>query len=423
MSSPPTTARVLKATFRDLLAWARSRPRWAALAGLLLALAFAYAAWRGPRRSSDLFVGYLEPTRGIVFEGGTLADFSFNSFPPFFYVVMAPFAALPWWVASALWSLLMVALGLGVVALVHALVEAAAPTAPRLPKWVGPALATTLLLDNLFLGQSNVFALFFLCAAAWELASGREVRSGLLLSVAVAFKVTPAVFGLVYLLRGRWRALVALGAGVVLCLGVVPAVALGPSRGPALVVEWSQMVLEPYLRGGQVQSRNISWYHTNQSLEAALNRSLTPYGREQYGGLHEFVDPGFLDEAQVHRVATGLRALLVAALALVVWRGRRDPRHLVHAFALIPGAMLWLSPASWYSHYVAMLVPYIVAAHAVKAGDQDARWLRAGLVVAVGLTSVSLDPTLRSYSLPFFGQLLLYGVLLKRAWRLAATPA
>lgn len=369
----------------------------------------AYAAYRAQYlRSCDLVHGYLEPTRAVVFGGADPSvDFTFNSFAPFFYAVLAPLALLPNAVASVAWSVLSIAFLLGALVWLRAMPSRTSDPMPVL--W--PVVwATPLVSDNLNLGQSNLLALFFVCGALYALSVRAEGRAGLLLSVAIAWKLTPALFLVLLVVQRRFRALLGVALGLVLCFAVVPSVALGPARAAQLTMGWAKLVLAPVVSGEKGRTSNINWYHTNQSMEAVLQRSLTRYGQEHYQGLHAYTDPAFLNEAQTHRVATIMRLVLIAALAFAAFRSSTENLQLVGALFVL-GA-LFLSPASWFSHYVAAIVAYAVAWHERgRCVGQSHRRLTLGLTAAVVLTWASLGSYARSHSLVFAGHLALFVAL------------
>jgi len=392
---------LLREALEAALRWTRQHRRGAAALGTLAALNVAYAAYRAARSRSDLVNGYLVPARGILFGGkDPYVDYVNISFTPFFYAVVAPLAPLPDALASLVWSVLQLFFLFGALALARGLV----PRPARSPLWA-LALGAPLAVDNLNLGQSNLLALFFVCAAMYSLSVGRHLKAGLLLSVAIAWKLTPAILVGLLLLKGRFRALAGVAAGLLCCLLIVPALVLGPTRTLTLTREWSALVLEPFAKGQKGRTANVDWYHTNQSMEAALQRALTPYGHSRYGGAHRLTDPGRLDEAQAHGVAWALRAVLLALLGWLAWRARGQARLLPLEVALFLLGALFISPASWFSHYVAALVAYAVALEA-----RDERLTRA-LGVAVALTWVSVGPYLQSHSLVFLGHVALFAAL------------
>ncbi len=369
----------------------------------------AYAAYRAQYlHSCDLVHGYLEPTRAVVFAGADpTIDFTFISFAPFFYVVMAPLTLLPNWAASLVWSLISLGALWGMLWFLERMKgpreTLASPLVPFL-------CAAPLVSDNLNLGQSNLFALFFVAAALHALSHGKQLRAGGFLSVAIAWKLTPALLVVMLVGQRKWRALLGVALGLIVCFGAVPALAFGPERAEGMTSRWSARVVAPFISGEKGQTTNIDWYHTNQSMEAALQRSLTPYGIEHYGGLHRLTDLAWLTEAQAHRLATALRLLLLVALALAA--ARATPRTAPMVGALFVMGALFISPASWFSHYVGAVVAY-----AVIWREREEAMLTSALVVAGVFTWLSLGTYMRSHSLVFISHAWLFAVLYRHAWR------
>jgi hypothetical protein len=412
---------------RALVTWLLSPAhRWrAALVLALVVTNLSVGGWRAAHNQADLIYGYLVPTRGMLFEGkDPFTDYGFNSFTPFFYVVMAPLAPLPDTVASVVWNLVGFTLLAASLGLVRDLFRRTLPGATLASAAWAPVLGLLLVADNVNLGQSNLFTLFFVCAAAHALVDRQDFRAGLWLSVAISFKVTPAIFLLYLVLRGRVRALVGAALGGVVCVGVLPALLFGFTRALAFTQEWWALVVGPFLSGQQVRTNNVSWYSSNQSLEAFLVRHLTPYATNRYGGWHAWLDPAFLEEAQASRLALVLKAVLVLLLVLVCVKGRRvGPRLVLVEVSLFALVALFVSPVSWYNHYVGAVVAYaVVAQEAVMLAPGT--WRRRGLLVVLGMASAavtfSVTSPLRSYSLVFMAHFILFGVLYAHAWRLAA---
>ncbi len=417
--------RVLLAAADDARGWARAHRRLAALLATAILVQVAYAVFRAAELPTcDLVRGYLVPTRGVLAGEDPFVAFDFNSFGPFFYAVLAPFALLPNAAASLLWTLLGLACLAGSLALVQAMLES--PLRP--PSAALAALAAlTLLSDNFNLGQSNLPVLFLVLLGLFSLSRGRDAAAGGFVSLAVAFKITPALFVVYFALKRRWRAVGAAMLGLLVWLLLVPALVFGPARNLHLLSEWSEQVVMPFVSGQKVKTTNVRWHHTNQSLEAALQRTLTPYGENTYGGLHPALDLPVLDEKGASRVALVLKFLVLVTLALVALKGRSRPPRVLLEGALFFYGMLFLSPVSWYSHYVVSLVAFACALELLRQREwRQQRLLAAGLVAAVGLTTVSLTDQLRSYSLVFLGHALLFvalAVLALRPEPAVAAPA
>ncbi|MBL8955246.1 MAG: DUF2029 domain-containing protein [Myxococcaceae bacterium] len=391
--------RVLADAWQQLVAWLRRHPRWAAALFTVVTGNVVYACFRAVMLSAvDLVHGYLDPTRAMLFEGADpFVAFRFNSYSPFFYAVMAPLALMPDGVASVVWSVLQLGFLFAVVAFFRAMLG-------RAEVALGLGAAAVLVSDNVNLGQSNLLALAFCAASLWALSKRRDVTAGLSLAVAIAWKLTPALLLVLLIARGRVKALGAVLAGLVVCLVVVPGLVFGPARAVTFAGEWVGLVVAPFARGEKGVTTNIDWYHTNQSMEAALQRSFTRYGREHYAGAHRFVDPAFFDEAQVHGLANVLRLVLLVALAWASWRTRLDDEAVPRVGALLLLGALFISPASWFSHYIAALPAYLVAL------SRGAR--RVVLVVALA-TLASLGSEMKSYSLVVLSHAVLFVLLFR----------
>lgn len=405
---------VLAASARDLGAWARRRPVAASLGGLFLAANVAYASYRAAAlTASDLRVGYLAPTQALLAGGKHLSDIAINVYPPFFYCVLAPFAALPLAVASVLWSLLQLLCFAVVLALAARL--ARRPGLPGAEVAVPALLATPLLLNNLHLGQSNLLPLALLAVGSHLAGARRGAAAGVPLAMAAAFKVTPALFlGHLGVLRLRGGLLASAAAALVGFSWLVPAAFFGPDRATDWLAWWGGAVAAPFVSEGTVANPSLDWRHTNQSLEAALQRHLTPLGRERYGGWHASLDPAWLDAPAAHRAANAARLLVFAGLVALAL-ARRGHEALRFDLALVPLAALFISPVAWTSHYVAAAPAYLLAVDLRARLPTASRW-RAALTAALALCMLLLvgmvSPLSESFSPVFLGHFLLWCVLL-----------
>lgn len=422
---------LLTSSARTARAWLLNPFHRRSAVALVLVLGgdIAYSVYRAERHSTDLINGILEPTRGVLFHGKQIyVDYIYNSYSPFFYSAMAPLAWLPNWAASLAWSLLAVVQLVAIVAITLALLARAHGKRPP-AVFAGPLLAAALIADNLHLGQTNIFTLFFVCGALWYLQGEQHLKAGLWLSVAIAFKVTPALLLVPLIIRRRFSTLAGVAAGLIAWLGIVPAVVFGPAKGWALVGTWFKLIAARFVSGEQAWSvtKLGFWYHTNQSLEAFVQRHFTPYGAQRYGGLHQLIDPGFLTEAQASAVALVARLLIVAVVVVVVWRHRHDARRVLPLeAAIVLLAMLFISPVSWINHYVFALVALVVAANEVDWRPRPGsgrRVLVGALAATVVLTVASVGRAMQSYSLLFIAYFVLFCALVWLALRKYARPS
>jgi len=245
------------------------------------------------------------------------------TYPPIAAVVLAPFALVPFGVASAAIVLLTVA------ALVFVLVVVLRSLDVR-PSWlvVGALLPVALVLEpvrsTLYYGQVNVF-LMALVVADCLVRTPRWPR-GALLGVAAAIKLTPALFVLFFLLRGDRRAALTAGVSFLCATGVGFLLA-----GKDSVRFWTETVFDTGRIGGVT-------FNSNQSFAAFLARLGIETG------------PPWL--------LLGVALLVVTAIGMrrAFANGRPTWALGLNAFGALPA-----SPVSWSHHWV-WVVPILLTA-------------------------------------------------------------
>ncbi|MGI5500796.1 glycosyltransferase 87 family protein [Lentzea sp. CA-135723] len=215
----------------------------------------------------------------------------------------------------------------GFVALTAVCVAVAGKVNPRL-KWTAGLLAPigALALDPVWMtygyGQINLY-LMALVVIDVLLVTDRRWR-GVLIGVAAAVKLTPAIFVLYFLMRRDWRAA---GTSVATFLGLA---AVGFLAAPTDSVQyWLHSLLNP----DRIGDMSLA---TNQSIRGVLRG---------FG-----LAPGF--ETLLWVVLAGLAVVT----ALVVARRTRDD---LVALFVIAAAGLLASPVSWLHHWV-WCVPVLV---------------------------------------------------------------
>ncbi len=235
-------------------------------------------------------------------------------YPPIAAVALGPFAVVPFWLASTA----MVVLTIAALALVLVMVLRSLDVRPSAVV-VCALLPAALLLEpvrsNLYFGQINM--LLMALVAVDCLARTPRWPRGVLLGLAAAVKLSPAVFVLFFLLRGDRRAALTAGASFLCATGLGFLLAPGNS-----VRFWTDVVFEIDQRVGITSN-------SNQSIGALLARLE--------------IDAGVL------------RLLLAGAVLAIVAIGMRQafaqsrPAWALGLNAL--GALL-VSPLSWSHHWV-----------------------------------------------------------------------
>lgn len=242
-------------------------------------------------------------------------------YPPVAILVLAPFAVVPFWLASAVWAVATI----GAIALVLVLVLRALdvrPTALLVGALLPVAVALEPVRETLYFGQINAFLMAAVVADC--LVRTPRWPRGLLVGIAAAVKLTPAVFVLFFLLRGDRRA--ALTAGVsFLC-----------ATAAGFVVSWSNSTRywthEAFFSS---QFRGMA-NEMNQSVKVLLVR---------FG-----VDPTLL---------WPLLALVVLGVTALGMRRAIAAGSPVWALGLNALGTLLISPVS-YSHHWVWIVPILL---------------------------------------------------------------
>jgi hypothetical protein len=213
-------------------------------------------------------------------------------------------------------------------------------------------------------------------------------------------------------LRGRIRALAGLVVGLVVCLLVVPSFYFGPAKSVQYVTQWGSLVIMPFVTGESIKTQTVNWDYMNQSLEGAIHRHLTPYGKIVFGGMHKVIDPAFLNPEQAAKLAVAIKALLLLVIGRVMFKYRNArERSFPFEISLIFMAILYISPVTWISYYIVILFPYAVAVNEIirrPRGEAGRRLLTVGLWAAMLISAFSLTPTLQSYSFLFIGNALFF---------------
>ncbi|MET9227866.1 glycosyltransferase 87 family protein [Lentzea sp. NPDC003310] len=236
------------------------------------------------------------------------------TYPPFAAVLFSGLTLVP----DALRNPLVVAAGF--VALTVVCVAVTGRVRPGLKWTVGPLAAIgALALDPVWTtygyGQINLF-LLALVVVDVLLVSDRRWR-GVLIGVAAAIKLTPAVFVLYFVVKRDWRAAI---TSMITFAGLA---VVGFLAAPQDSVRyWLHALLDP----GRIGDMSLS---TNQSIRGLLR------------GLG--LAPG---------VETVLWAALAAAVVAVAVHVARRTRDDLVALFVIAGAGLLASPVSWLHHWV-----------------------------------------------------------------------
>ena len=356
---------------------------------------------------------FLDPAIGTRFFGqDPFVDWPDNSYPPFFYSVMSLLTPFDRWFSSLLWAILNVAFYVWIIAIVNNLIKQTQPERSKWSYFIAPLLTMILFAINIHLGQSNILMMLAIIMAAYYLLKGKNLLTGIWLGFAMAYKVTPLFFVFYLLLKRKFKAAFYSMLFFGLFTVVAPMIFYSPARTISFVESWSKMVLEPFIRGEKVKSTNVNYYHSNQSLDAFLNRHFTTYGEEEYGGIHNFLNPAYFTEGQVSTISKVLKLFIVALLGFLAIKSRTvNNRVYPFEIALFLMAILFISPVSWVNHYILILPAYVVAVNEIlilDKSDRGRKLLLWSMIIGTAIMHIGWGNYLQSLSPFFIGQFIFF---------------
>jgi hypothetical protein len=256
-------------------------------------------------------------------------------------------------------------------------------------------------------GQLELLLLLLIAGFANGLVRGRRLSAGLCLAAAICAKVIPAFLLLVPLWQRDRRCLVGCAAGLVVGLGLIPILVVGPIRTAELYAAQWKVLLAPALGLGDDNSRAGELLDAgatvNQSFQMVMHMTL------HYGQPNMPPRPATWVRA-VHWLLTGLLT------ALVFWRHGRvaalDGRNLLRMIGLLLVIMVLASPVC-HLHYFTLVLPLALCVIERLTVRRVSRlcWL-ALLLPALAYTVWEVFPlkALRDLNLPLYTTLILWTV-------------
>ncbi len=324
-------------------------------------------------------------------EGTNIYDEMMFPNPPIFPITLYPFAVLPKLTGAVTWFILKAAMTAVSIWLCFRMVR---PAGTRtLPSWVqGPIILLSLrpIMSDLHHANNNLVILFLIVTALYSWRKGYDVMAGLILALAISYKVTPALLVPYFAYKRSWRTVGATCAGMVLFLLVVPSIIIGPSFNFECMATWWRRMMTPFIVKGSASAQEI-----NQSLPGVLTRLLTDTktGEGRYMNRLDLNivswSPAFV-KVLVKVLSLGLVAML-AVLCRTKTTRRDDPR-LLGEFALIALTMLFVSERSWKHHYVTLLLPFTYLMYRV-AQPKWPKYVRVSLASAMVLAGLLMAST------------------------------
>jgi hypothetical protein len=286
-----------------------------------------------------------------------------NAHPPTSVLLVLPLALLSYPNATLVWNLL----SLGALALSGLIIIRQLNI--RLAAWWLLPLTVLLLLnaplqEQVRQGQLNLLLLLLLTGTWAADRSGWPVLAGVLLGTASAIKLFPAFLFLYFLLRKRWRVVVAgMAWGLLLTLGTAAVF------GPQTYVSYVRDVIP------QVNEWRSGW--NNASLPGLFAKLFDP------GSKHYEVTP-LVHSVWLARLGTGISAMVI--VALLTWNvpRARSLRDRDQSFAAFVTAMLLLAPMTWEHAFTIAVLPVAI----LWARSVAFSYKRRALLVLIVLLSI-----------------------------------
>ena len=365
------------------------------------------------------FLVYFDAAKSLRL-GGPLYDFAAAvgmpngpvfKYPPFYAIVLAPFALYPVQSVFTGWFLLNLALlGLTGYLLAFRLWR------PFKPASVAPAYLIGIGIlnfgpawESLIRGQMDVVILTA-AVVVLLLAQARkaELLAGVLLALVTMLKLYPGLLVIYLLVQRRWRILagfVAASLALIVLSGLVV-------DGTTLWRYVTEILA--------VQTAAVPWPE-NQSFDGFLSRLVIPAAQTDWYTTIPF--PTWT-KLTLH----ALDLIVLGVTYWTLWRGRLMGRRLILGYAAVMPLIVLMWPTAWIHYQTLLLLPF-----AVLVFRQAEQWawpeivllLISFVLIAVGNEYTVLIPLLRSgwprllQSYKLYGDLIVWALLLWSGRRLA----
>lgn len=311
--------------------------------------------------------------------------------PPIMALVLYPLTLLPPLPAGLLWFAIKAALTLLTLRWVFRIVEMPGQRFPAWGRFLTVLLCMWPFAGDLTHGNVNLFILFLVVAALYAFCQGKDLLAGVTLGLAIACKVTPALFIPYFIWKRAWKCLAGCAVGLVLFFWLVPGCFLGMAKNVQLLQTWTNQMVRPFLVDGQVAYSE----HINQSIPGVATRLLTP--NPSFSG-YAHGKPIALDyhnllSLEPRQVGWAIKICMLGFLVLLGWSCRtpitsRLGWRLAAEFSLVLLGMLLFSERTWKHHCVMLALPFSVVVYYLavcKPGKGMQRYLVGSLVAAVVL--------------------------------------
>ena len=304
----------------------------------------------------------------------------FNGFPhpyvqtPLWAVILRPLCGM---VRFPAFSFIFLLLNLSaVIGMVLLTAEMWAPRFRR-PLWLAGCLVVFFFMEPLrytvFLNQTHPIFLFLAMLAVYLVSKGHDIPAGLVLALAAAVKLTPALLAVYWLFTRRYKATLSFVLWSALLAGLT-ALAAGMETSLAYVSELKRL------------SSILLTAYNNQSLAAFMNDLTGRIGTDLFSwriytlSLHARI------------LSAGSTLLVIALLTRARDRFRNVPVEFEGlAISAVLIAMTVFTPIAWSHYFIVLIIPLMVLAD--RAAETRSRLLppMLALVVALNVYPVAMS--------------------------------
>ncbi|HEY1858872.1 MAG TPA: glycosyltransferase family 87 protein [Gemmataceae bacterium] len=369
------------------------RQRWFVAALLLLFAALSVQYTFKVLTHDTAIVRWLEQLKKWDAGEDIFEQFNYPN-PPIMALILEPFVHLPPLAAALCFFYLKVGMTLAVFYWVFRLVQIPAAVFPPWAKALTVLLSLRMIMSDLNHGNVNLFILFLVIGALYAFHRRRDGVAGVTLALAIACKVTPALFVPYLIWKRAWATLTACLAGLVLFLFFVPSLKSGWERNISDLHSWVNGMILPYVTEGKVTSE-----HQNQSLPGVAYRLLThspsfsDFDSDNHYVPLQYDNMLSLEPSQARWV---IKACMAAFVVLVLWSCRtpidnRQGWRLAAEYSVILLGMLLFSERTWKHHCVTLVLPFAVICYCLATGSYGAkmRYFLIGSLATATLLIVS----------------------------------
>ncbi len=383
---------------------------------LTLWITTVYRATRGHGSQFDDFTEFSEDllfNKVNVYEVYVFNTTSIGKYPPFFALVYALLVPMSLLLGASAWfwaNLLLIYFSALAIARASWMFSGKNEETTPVNLWLAPlVLIATNIITNIETSQVNIFILSLVSFSLYFFAKNKDAMAGVLLGIAVAVKITPALFVVYFAYKRSWKIVFWSGATVLVCWGIIMVPLLGYSRYGEIMISWLS-ILTGYVEGGTIKEGLSGFRHTNQSLDAFFFRTFTKV--EANGGFENFyINLLNLPLSAAAWIVKGLKVTILVGMGYL-FRHRlvsRSDARIPFELGIVAMAMLFISPISWINHYVIMLLPVTVAVNYLRnrslSGFSTLYFRRTILICSLSLLLPQI--IFQAFSVPFLGSLAL----------------